>query len=157
MARGKPPEGRRTVAVNRKARRDYFIEDRFEAGVALLGSEVKSLRAGRASIAEAFAAEKKGELFLTNAHIPEYAPSGKFGHSPRRERKLLLRRRQIDKLIGVVREAGMTVVPLSLYFNDRGIAKIELGVARGKKGPDKRAAIKEREWQRQKERVLKRG
>ena len=145
------------VAVNRKARRDYVIEDRFEAGVALMGSEVKSLRSGKASIAEAFAAEKKGEFFLTSAHIPEYAPSGQFGHAPRRERKLLLHRRQLDKLVGVVREAGMTVVPLSLYFNDRGIAKVELGVARGKKGPDKRAAIKERDWQRQKERVLKRG
>lgn len=148
--------GHAKVAVNRKALRDYFIEDRVEAGVALVGSEVKSLRAGKASIAEAYAGEDGGEFFLVNAHISEYAPSGQFGHPPTRRRKLLLRRREIDRLRGVVNLAGMTVVPLSLYFNERGMAKVELGVARGRKAADKRAAVKERDWRREQERLLKR-
>jgi len=156
MSVGSPKGGGRvTVAVNRKARRDYTVEERLEAGIALMGSEVKSLRAGRASIAEAYAAEDGGALVLINSHIPEYAPSGQFGHAPKRQRRLLLHRRQIDRLAGLVQAAGKTVVPLQLYFNERGIAKVELGVATGKKGPDKRAAVKERDWQRDRERILK--
>ena len=156
MAGGSPGGGGRvTVAVNRKARRDYAIEERLEAGIQLTGSEVKSLRAGRASIGEAYAVEDGGSLVLVNAHIPEYAPSGQFSHAPRRQRKLLLHRRQIDRLAGLVQAAGKTVVPLQLYFNDRGIAKVELGVATGKKAHDKRAAVKEREWQRDRARLLK--
>ena len=145
------------MAVNRKALRDYFVEDRLEAGIALAGSEVKSLRAGRASIAEAYAGEDGGEFYLINAHIAEYAPAGRFGHAPTRRRKLLLRRREIDRLRGAVQRAGMTVVPLSLYFNERGMAKVELGVARGRKAADKRALERERDWRREKERLLKRS
>ena len=158
MSGGSPKGGGRvTVAVNKKARRDYIVEERLEAGIQLMGSEVKSLRAGRASIAEAYAAEDGGALVLINAHIPEYAPSGQFGHAPKRRRRLLLHRRQVNRLVGLVQAAGKTVVPLQLYFNERGIAKVELGVATGKKAPDKRAAVKEREWKRNRERILKRG
>lgn len=156
MAKGSPSgDGRKVVAHNRKARRDYFIDDRLEAGIALMGSEIKSLRAGRASINEAYAAEAKGEFFLLNAHIPEYAPSGRAGHEPTRRRKLLLHRRQIDKLGGTIHVAGMTVVPLSIYFNERGMAKVELGVARGKRQYDKRASEKEKDWRRDQQRLLR--
>ena len=158
MASGSPKGGGcTTVAVNKKARRDYEVEERLEAGIELTGSEVKSLRAGRASIAEAYAADHHGELFLINAHIPEYSPSGQFGHSPKRQRRLLLHRREIDRLSGLVQASGKTVIPLQIYFSGRGMVKIELGVATGKKAHDKRAAIKEREWQRDKERLLKQG
>ena len=143
------------AAQNRKARRDYFIDDRLEAGIALTGSEVKSLRAGRASINEAYATEHQGEFFLLNAHIPVYAASGGAGHEPTRRRKLLLHRRQIDKLGGTIHAAGMTVVPLSIYFNERGMAKVELGVARGKRQYDKRATEKEKDWNRDKARLLR--
>ena len=146
-----------TVAVNRKARRDYFIKEHYEAGIALEGSEVKSLRAGKASIAEAYAADLGGEFWLLNAHIPEYAPAGRFGHTPTRRRRLLLHRRQIEKLRGEVQAAGMTVVPLALYFNERGIAKVELALGRGRRDYDKRAAVKERDWRREQERLRKRG
>ena len=143
------------VAQNRRARRDYFVEERFEAGVVLTGTEVKSLRAGQASIAESYADEKGGELYLINAHIPEYHAAGHFSHEPRRARKLLLSRRQINRLIGAVQREGMTVVPLSIYFNPRGIAKVELALAKGKRKIDKRAQVKERDWQRHKARVLR--
>ncbi|MSP21294.1 MAG: SsrA-binding protein SmpB [Alphaproteobacteria bacterium] len=143
------------VAQNRKARYDYFIEDKFEAGIMLTGSEVKSLRAGKASIAEAFAEEQKGDFYLLNAHISEYGPASRFGHAPKRPRRLLLHRRQIDKLTGAVAEKGMTIVPLSMYFNARGICKVEIGLARGKKNHDKRATEANRDWDREKQRLLR--
>ncbi|MFP3944375.1 MAG: SsrA-binding protein SmpB, partial [Alphaproteobacteria bacterium] len=115
------------VSVNRRARRNYTVEETVEAGIALMGTEVKSLREGRANIAEAYASEEGGELWLINAHIPEYPPANRFNHAPKRIRKLLLHRREIDKLAGAVNKGGMTIVPLKLYFNERGIAKIELG------------------------------
>ncbi len=143
------------VSVNRRARHDYFIEETLEAGIALMGTEVKSLREGRANIAESYASEENGELWLINAHIPEYAPANRFNHAPRRIRKLLLHRREIDRLAAAVNRGGMTVVPLKLYFNERGIAKLELGLAKGKKAPDKRETEKKRDWQREKQRLLK--
>jgi SsrA-binding protein len=149
-------EGPKSVAQNRKARHDYFIEDTLEAGMLLLGSEVKSLRTGRgASIGEAFAVEKDGDLYLINAHIPEYESANRFNHAPRRPRKLLLRKREIEKLRGQINRDGMTVVPLSIYFNPRGIAKCQLGVAKGKRKVDKRETIKQRDWQREQSRVLR--
>lgn len=143
------------AARNRKARHDYLIEDKLEVGIALVGTEVKSLREGRGSIAEAYAGEKGGELFLFNAYIPEYQSGHRFGHETRRPRKLLLHRREIDRLGGLIRRAGITLVPLSIYFNDRGIAKVQLAVARGKKKYDKRAAEKERDWQRERARLMR--
>ena len=156
MAKANPGgEGSTTVAKNRKAGRDYFIDERIEAGIALMGSEVKSLRAGRASINEAYASELDGDFWLLNCHIPEYAPSGRAGHEPTRRRKLLLHRRQINKLIGTVQTAGVTVIPLAIYFNARGIAKVQLGVGRGKRKYDKRASEKAKDWRRDKERLLR--
>ena len=143
------------VVDNRKARHDFFVEETLEAGIVLLGTEVKSLRLGRASLSESYAAEEKGEIVLINSHIPEYPPAGRFNHEPRRPRKLLLHRRQIAKLIGAVRREGYTLVPLSLYFDEKGRAKVELGIARGKKKHDKRASEKDRDWQRQKARLLR--
>jgi SsrA-binding protein len=147
--------GRRVVARNRRATHDYFIDERFEAGMMLQGTEVKSLREGKANINEAYASEQAGELFLVNATIPEFHGGNRFNHEPTRPRKLLLHRRELGKVIGAVRRQGMTVVPLSLYFNPRGLAKIEIGLARGKKLYDKRASIKERDWQRDKQRLLR--
>src|SRR6267378_1102016 len=143
-------ETQRFAAQNRKARHDYFIEDTLEAGLMLLGSEVKSLRGGRASIAEAFAAEKNGELFLINANIPEYAAANRYNHAPKRPRK-----REAEKLQGRINREGMTVVPLSIYFNARGIAKCQLGIAKGKRQADKRETIKKRDWQREQSRLLR--
>ena len=143
------------AAQNRKARHDYFIDEVFEAGIMLTGTEVKSLRAGRASIVESYAAPDGDELFLINAHIPEYASASRFNHEPKRRRKLLLHRREIGKLMGGVQREGMTIVPLALYFNDRGRVKVELGLARGKHTHDKRASIKERDWQRDKARLMR--
>jgi len=149
-------EGPKNVAQNRKARHDYFIEDTLEAGMQLLGSEVKSLRSGRgASIAEAFAVEKEGDLYLINAHIPEYESANRFNHPPRRPRKLLLHRREAEKLRAQINREGMTIVPLSIYFNARGIAKCQLGIAKGKRKVDKRETIKQRDWQREQSRVLR--
>lgn len=121
----------------------------------LLGSEVKALRAGQANIAEAYAGEKDGELYLINAHINEYTQSNQFNHEPRRMRKLLLRRRELNKLLAAIKQKGITLVPLSLYFNEKGRVKVEIGIAEGKKKHDKRDAIQERDWQRHKARVLK--
>ena len=146
---------RRVVADNRKARHNYFIDETFEAGIALLGSEVKSLREGRANIAESYAAEQDGEIWLINAYIPEYAGANRFNHEPRRPRKLLLHRREIGKLIGSLKRGGVTLVPLSLYFNARGRAKLDLALARGKKLHDKRAATREKDWQREKGRLMR--
>jgi SsrA-binding protein len=145
----------RYVAQNRRARHDYLIEDTLEAGVVLQGTEVKVLRQGQASIAEAYADESGGELFLVNANIPEYKSSAHFNHQPRRSRKLLLHRRQMNRLLGAMRREGMTVVPLSIYFNERGRAKVELGLARGKRKVDKRQAEKQRDWQRSRARILR--
>jgi SsrA-binding protein len=147
--------GDRYAAQNRRARHDYLIEDTIEAGIVLQGSEVKVLRQGQASIAEAYADEQAGELFLVNANIPVYAASAHFNHQPRRPRKLLLHRRQMDRLLGAIRREGMTLVPLSIYFNERGRAKVELGLARGKRKADRRQAEKDRDWQRSRARILR--
>jgi SsrA-binding protein len=145
----------RFAAQNRKARHDYSITDTIEAGLQLMGSEVKSLRLGRCSINEAFAAERDGEFWLLNAHFPEYDAANRFNHEPGRPRKLLLKKRQAVKLINATQRDGVTVVPLSIYFNERGRAKCELGVAKGRRQADKRAAIKERDWKRDQARVIR--
>ena len=150
----KPEAKGKIAAQNRRARHDYLIEEVFEAGIQLVGTEVKALRAGRATINEAYAGAMEGELYLLNSHIPEYG-SGLFNHEPKRPRKLLLHRREVNKLIGSVERAGMTLVPLSIRFNERGIAKVELALAKGKQTYDKRAAVKERDWQRQKSRLMR--
>ena len=143
------------VAENRRARFDYFIEDTLEAGIALTGTEVKSLRNGRANIAESYAAVEGREIMLVNANIPEYGPANRFNHEPRRPRKLLLHRKQIDKLIGAVQREGRTLAPLRLYFNDKGRVKLELALATGKKAHDKRATIAERDWKREQGRLMR--
>jgi SsrA-binding protein len=143
------------VAENRRARFDYFIEDVLEAGISLTGTEVKSLRNGRANIAESYAAVEGREIVLVNANIPEYGPANRFNHEPRRPRKLLLHRKQIDKLIGAVQRDGRTLAPLRLYFNDKGKVKLELALATGKKAHDKRAVIAERDWKREQGRLLR--
>ncbi|HEY8442687.1 MAG TPA: SsrA-binding protein SmpB, partial [Xanthobacteraceae bacterium] len=140
---------------NRKARFNYEIGETFEAGIVLTGSEVKSLRAGKATIAESYADARGGEIWLINANIPEYVQAGRFNHAPKRLRKLLLHRRQINKLIGSVEREGMTLVPLRLYFNARGRAKVELALARGKKLHDKRETEKKRSWERERGRLLR--
>ncbi|MGK2739540.1 SsrA-binding protein SmpB [Tepidicaulis sp. LMO-SS28] len=154
-AKKRKGEGGKIVADNRKARHNYFIKDTYEAGIMLTGTEVKSLRTGAASLGESYAQVKDGEVYLINAHIPEYLQANRFNHAPRRQRKLLLHAREITKLSDAVHKQGMTVVPLKLYFNDRGIAKVELGLAQGKKLVDKRQTEKDRSWQRDKARLLK--
>jgi SsrA-binding protein len=151
----KKQEGRKVVAQNRKALYEYFIDERYEAGLVLNGTEVKSLREGRSTIGDAHAGEMQGDLWLFNAYIPEFHGGNQFNHETRRPRKLLMRRRQIDSLKGAVQRKGLTVVPLSIYFNERGWAKVELGLARGKKMVDKRESEKERDWQRDKQRLLR--
>ena len=146
---------RKLVAQNRRAHHDYFIDDRIEAGLILSGTEVKSLREGRATITEAYAGEMSGELYLFNAYIPEFHGGNRFNHETRRPRKLLLRKREVDRLSGAIRREGMTLVPLQLYFTPRGWVKVELGLARGRKAHDKRALIKERDWQREKQRIMR--
>ncbi len=143
------------VAQNRKARHDYAIEETLEAGIMLTGSEVKSLRLGRCTLVEAFAQVESGELFLINAHIPAYPGASHFQHDERRKRKLLLHRREIDRLMAAVGRKGMTVIPLSLYFNERGKAKVQLGLAKGKTHVDRRDDIMKREWQREQARVMR--
>ncbi len=143
------------VAQNRKARHNYAIEDTLEAGIMLTGSEVKSLRLGRCTLVEAFAEPRDGELFLINAHIPRYEGASHFQHEENRKRKLLLHRKEIDRLMAAVQRKGMTVVPLSLYFNDRGRAKVQLGLAKGKNAIDRRDDIKKREWQREQARLMR--
>jgi SsrA-binding protein len=145
----------RYAALNRRARHDYLIEDKLEAGLVLHGTEVKSLRHGGASIAEAYADEQGGELFLVNANIPEYKASAHFNHEPRRPRKLLLHRKQMNRLMGAVKREGVTIVPLALYFNERGRAKVELGLATGKRKSDKRQAERDRDWQRSRARLMR--
>jgi SsrA-binding protein len=151
----KPDPRFKIVADNRKARFNYSIHEAFEAGVALTGSEVKSLRQGKASIAESYAAARDGELWLYNSNITEYKQAGRFNHAPKRPRKLLLHRRQINKLIGAVEREGMTVVPLKIYFNEKGRAKVEIALAKGKKLHDKRETEKKRSWDRERGRLLR--
>jgi len=145
----------KTVAENRRARFDYFIEDKFEAGIALSGTEVKSLRFGEGTIAESYAEVRDGEAWLINANIPEFSHGNRFNHEPKRPRKLLLHQREIEKMVGAVERKGMTLIPLSIYFNARGRAKVELALARGKQTHDKRQSIKDRDWKRDKARLMR--
>jgi SsrA-binding protein len=145
----------RPIAQNRKARHEYIIESTLEAGVMLTGSEVKSLRQGRCSIGEAYAHEQGGELFLRGMHISPYNAAFKLNHEPLRPRKLLVHRRELAKLLDQVSRGGYTLVPLSIYFNERGIAKVELALGRGKRKADKRQSEKKRDWSRQKARLLR--
>ncbi len=155
MAQDPKDKARKVVAENRRARFDYFIEDVVEAGLVLTGTEVKSLRAGRATIAEAYAAPEGDGIYLVNATIPEYAHGNRENHEPKRPRKLLFRSREMARLTLAVTRKGYTLAPLRLYFNDRGIAKIEIGLALGKKHGDKRETEKARDWSRQKQRLLR--
>ena len=156
MAKSKAKQTpRRVVADNRKARFNYEFVETFEAGLQLPGTEVKSLREGKATIAESYASDEGDEIYLINAYIPEYLQGNRFNHEPRRPRRLLLHRRQINKLIGSIQREGMTLIPTKVYFNDRGRAKVELALARGKKLHDKRATERARDWQRDKARLLR--
>ena len=149
------PDAKRIAAQNRRARFDYFIDDTLEAGIILTGTEVKSLRNGRASINEAYAGERDGVLQLINAYIPEYQLAARaFQHETKRPRQLLVRKREMGKLLMSIKREGVTIVPMSIYFNDRGIAKVQLGIARGKKKGDKREAEKERDWKRDQARMM---
>jgi len=145
----------RLAADNRRARFHYEIGQTFEAGIALTGTEVKSLRGGKATIAEAYAGEMGGEIYLFNAYIPEYLEANRFNHQTRRPRKLLLHKREVNRLIGAVQREGMTVVPLKVYFNDKGRAKVEVALARGKKLHDKRESERKRDWQREQGRLMR--
>ncbi|MGA0545871.1 SsrA-binding protein SmpB [Brevundimonas sp. VNH65] len=157
-----PPRGEKkktgqakTIAENRRARFDYFLEDNVEAGIQLLGTEIKALRDGRANIAESYAAVEGREIVLINADIPPYKQANRFNHEPRRPRKLLLHRKQIDRFIGAVQKDGQTIIPVRLYLNEDGKAKLEIALAKGKKLHDKREASAERDWQRDKARLMK--
>lgn len=152
-----PFDKHKVVAENRRARFDYFVEERLEAGIQLTGTEVKSLRFGEGSIAESYATVEGEEVWLINSHIPEYSHGNRLNHQPRRPRKLLLKGREIAKLHGAVTRQGLTLVPLSIYFNGSGRAKVELAVARGKKMHDKRETVKERDWKREQHRLLRRN
>ena len=143
------------IAENRRARYDYFLEETFEAGLQLTGTEVKALREGRANIAESYASVEGDEIALINAYIPEYGPANRFNHEPRRPRKLLLHRKQINKLIGAVQREGRTLIPTRLYFNEKGRAKLEFALAKGKKLQDKREASAERDWKRDQARLMR--
>ncbi|SIO06474.1 SsrA-binding protein [Parasphingorhabdus marina DSM 22363] len=157
MAKPRPTEfdKQKVVAENRRARYDYHLDEKFEAGLMLTGTEVKSLRFGSGTIAESYAEVKDDEVWLINSNIPEWSHGNRFNHEPKRPRKLLLNRREINKLYGAVNRKGMTIVPLSIYFNSKGRAKIELALAKGKKAPDKRATEKERDWKRQQGRLMR--
>jgi SsrA-binding protein len=143
------------IAENRRARFDYFLDETMEAGLVLTGTEVKSLRNGRANIAESYASVEGNEIVLINADIPPYAGGNRFNHEPRRPRKLLLKRKQISRLIGAVQREGRTIIPTRLYWSDKGIAKLEISLAKGKKLHDKREAVAERDWQRDKARLMR--
>ncbi len=143
------------IAENRRARFDYFLEDKVEAGLALLGTEVKALREGRANIAESYAAVEGRQITLVNAHIPEYGPANRFNHEPRRPRRLLMHRRELDKLIGAIQREGRTLIPTRLYFNDKGLVKLEVALAKGKKAHDKRATEADRDWKREQGRLMR--
>lgn len=157
MARPHHPafDKKKVVAENRRARFDYAIDEVFEAGIALTGTEVKSLRFGEGSISDSYADVKSGQVWLVNSHVPEFSHGNRFNHEPRRLRKLLLSAREIRKLHGGVAREGMTLVPLSIYFNSRGRAKVELALAKGKKAHDKRDSIKERDWKREQGRIMR--
>ncbi len=157
MAKPRPEEfdKQKVVAENRRARYDYFLDDKFEAGIMLTGTEVKSLRFGSGTIAESYAEVKDDEVWLINANIPEWSHGNRYNHTPTRPRKLLLSRRQINRLHGAVMRKGMTIVPLSIYFNSKGRAKLELALAKGKKAPDKRQTEKDRDWKRQQGRLMR--
>jgi SsrA-binding protein len=155
MAASKEKPAQRAAAINRRARFNFEIGQTYEAGIVLTGTEIKSLRGGKSSIADSFAGEKDGELWLYNAYIPEYLQANRFNHQPRRARKLLLHRREVNRLLGAVQREGMTVVPLKIYFNDKGRAKVEIALARGKKLHDKRETSKQRDWNREKGRLLR--
>ncbi|BBF93644.1 SsrA-binding protein SmpB [Blastochloris tepida] len=155
MAKGKDETTGKVVADNRKARFNYEIGETFEAGIVLTGTEVKSLRGGKATIGESYADAKDGEIWLVNAYIPEYLEANRFNHEPKRPRKLLLHKRQVFKLMSAVSREGMTVVPLRVYFNARGRAKVLLALAKGKKAHDKRETEKSRDWAREKGRLLR--
>lgn len=157
MARPRPQEfdKKKIVAENRRARFDYFIDQVFEAGIVLTGTEVKSLRFGEGSITESYAEVKDEEVWLVNSNVPEFSHGNRFNHEPKRPRKLLLKEREIAKMHGAVAREGMTLVPLSIYFNGKGRAKVELALARGKKAHDKRETIKERDWKREQSRLLR--
>lgn len=146
---------RRVAAENRKARHAYEIGDTLETGIALVGTEVKALRDGRATIGESYASIENGELYLINSYIPEYEAASRFNHAPKRPRKLLVHKRELARLANAVQRDGMTLVPLKIYFNDRGRAKVELAIARGRKAHDKREADRKRDWQREKARLLR--
>ena len=143
------------IAENRRARFDYFLEEQFEAGLALTGTEVKALRLGKANIAESYAATEGREIVLVNANIPEYGPANRFNHAPRRSRKLLLHRKEIDKLLGAIQREGRTLIPTKLYFNDKGTVKLELCLAKGKKLHDKREVQADRDWKREQGRLMR--
>jgi SsrA-binding protein len=143
------------IAENRRARFDYFLEQTFEAGLMLSGTEVKALREGKANIAESYASPENGEIMLVNAYIPEYRAGNRFNHEPRRPRKLLLHRREIDRLMGAIQREGRTLIPTRLYWNEKGMAKLELALAKGKKVHDKRETVAERDWKREQGRLLR--
>ena len=149
------PQAKKLIAENRRARFDYFLEENVEAGLVLTGTEVKALRMGRANIAESYASAEGRDLVLINSYIPEYGPANRFNHEPRRHRKLLLKRRQIDKMIAAVQREGRTIVPIRLYWDEKGRAKLELALAKGKSAPDKRQATAERDWARDKARLMR--
>ena len=149
------PSTQKLIAENRRARYDYFIEETVTAGLVLTGTEVKSLRLGRANIAESYASAERGGMVLINAYIPEYAPASRFNHEPRRPRRLLLHKKEIGKLAGAVNREGRTVIPMRLFWDDKGRAKLELAVAKGKKAHDKREATATRDWQRDKARLMR--
>lgn len=155
----KKPENKnyKVIAENRRARYDYAIESDLEVGIMLMGSEVKSLRTGQSNIAESYASVENGELWLTNAYIARYEPAKTWGHEERRRRKLLVSRKELGRLWSATQREGMTLVPLVMYFNDRGLVKLKLGIAKGKKLHDKRASDAKRDWGRQKQRLLKHG
>jgi SsrA-binding protein len=151
----KKDDNNKTIAENRKARFTYAIGDTLEAGIALVGSEVKSLRGGKSTISESYAQAKEGELFLVNAYIPEYTQASRFNHEPKRVRKLLVHKHQAAKLANAIQREGMTLIPLKMYFNDKGRAKVLLGIAKGKKLHDKRETEKSRDWARDKARLMR--
>lgn len=157
MPKDDTPLEKKIVAANRKARHEYFIEEVIEAGIVLMGSEIKSIRNGNVNIGDAYAEEKNGEIYLLQAHIGEYKGAARWGHTPLRPRKLLMHRDEIKRLFGKLKVKGYTIVPLSLYFNAKNTLKVELGVAKGKKQHDKRETEKQRDWQREKARVMKKG
>ncbi len=155
MAKKKPESQNKLIAENRRARYDYAIEETFEAGLQLLGTEVKALREGRANIAESYASVEGNEVYLINANIPIYAPASQFNHEPKRHRKLLLKRKEISRLLGETQRKGRTIVPLKLYFNHRGLIKLLIGIGVGKRDIDKRETEKKRDWQKQKARLMR--